>query len=453
MRTKYIFLSLLWFIGISCNDGLDLAELERTPSKVYLATSGYTTYSLLDFGEESKDFVLYVNKSGFLDKKTEVTFLYDPSAVEDYLSSNSEDINILPASSAQFENDKVTMTEDQTLSKTRLVLNMEMLRDQISLFPEKTQVFPVRITTSSNDAPLVNEKKDYVLIAIDLLNPYVALKNSGQVVDVFIDRYRNPNQTEALIPLTFNLPFQNSGYTFDFAIQTDPELVAAYNVKYGTNFAVLPESYVLPQIKMAGDENQSSGDIRISLSSFPQLIGGKSYLLPIKITSSGNDQIPMEENSICYFKIKQVAKWSGAWSNFIHGEESGLSTTAGTTYETFLYSRNDALESITDGTIVAAFERITDEEAILCPGWAGTMFEQCSPIIKITDKDAGNGKKVVEILAGWAREGAGWETESTANNKSTYDPVKNEIYLDYTGKFSWSDYHIQRTYKNQVVSY
>ena len=77
------------------------------------------------------------------------------------------------------------------------------------------------------------------------------------------------------------------------------------------------------------------------------------------------------------------------------------------------------------------------------------MFEQCSPIIKITDQDAGNGKKVVEILAGWAREGAGWEPVTTANNMSTYDPATNEIYLDYTGTYSWGDYHIQRTYSNQ----
>ena len=45
---------------------------------------------------------------------------------------------------------------------------------------------------------------------------------------------------------------------------------------------------------------------------------------------------------------------------------------------------------------------ILDDEAILCPGWSGTMFEQCSPIIKITEEDYDNsGKKKVDVLAGW----------------------------------------------------
>ena len=453
MRTKYLFLSLLWLIGTACSDGINLTELENTSSKIYLATSGYTTYSLLDFGEGSKTFELYVNKSGFSDRKAEVSFVYDPSAVDDYLSTSSEEINILPETIAQFENEQVVMEKEQTLSKTKLVINMGMLREQIQQFPDKKQVYPIRISSSSDENVQINENKDYILIAIDLLTPYVSLKNSGKIVDVFIDVFRNPGLTETRIPLTLSLPFQNTGYTFNFEIKTDPELVTAYNTKYGTNYAILPQGYELPKISMAGDETQVSKDIRIVISSLPQSIGGKTYILPIKITSSGNESIPMEENSICYFKIKQIAKWSGAWSNYIHAEESGLSTAPETTYETFLYSRNDALELFAESTLVAALANITDEEAIVCPGWAGTLFEQCSPIIKVTDKDAGNGKKVVEILAGWAREGAGWEPLSTANNKSTYDPGKNEIYLDYTGKFSWGDYHIQRTFKNQVVSY
>jgi hypothetical protein len=201
---------------------------------------------------------------------------------------------------------------------------------------------------------------------------------------------------------------------------------------------------------MAPGENACSGNVRVSVAGLPDLVGGRTYLLPVRVASSGNESIPVEENSICYVKIKLAARWSGAWRNTIHAGEAGLSTDPGYTYDTYLYSRADALALFTDATLVAALAVITDEAAIVCPGWGGTMFEQCSPIIKVTDLDAGGGKKVVEILAGWAREGAGWEPVTTANNQSTYDPARNEIYLDYTGVFGWGSYRFQRTFGDQV---
>ncbi|MDH6311590.1 hypothetical protein M2137_000340 [Parabacteroides sp. PFB2-10] len=448
MKTKYLLLLLSLAIGISCDDGIDTQELENTPAKIYLATSGYETYSILDFGETSKEFELYVNKSGFADREANVNFAYDASAVDDYISSNPEDLTILPASLGKFEQESVFMAGEQTLSKTKLAIDIAGVRNLIAENPSAKFVYPVRISTPEKENVTINDQKDYLLMGIELITPYAILKNKGAIVETFVDVHRNPNLTEISIPLEINLPFENDGYTFDFTYSTDSELLDAYNYKYGTNYELLP-GFTMPQLKMAADENQCVGNIKVDVSAMPPSIGGKAYLLPVQITSSGNESIPVEENSICYFKVKMVAKWSGAWSNTIHSGESGLSTSAGTTYETFLYSRADALDLITESTLVAALQRITDEEAIVCPGWAGTMFEQCSPIIKVTDKDAGNGKKVVEILAGWAREGAGWEAETMGNNKSTYDPVKNEIYLDYTGKFGWGDYHIQRTFSNQ----
>lgn len=450
MKTRYLILLVFLPLLFSCNEGIDEYELKHTPSKVYLATSGYVTYPILDFGEKSKEFELYVNKSGFVDRGASVFFEYDASAVEEYLSVNSDDMEILPSSAGAFEQEKISMDNGQTLAKTKLTLNIDMLRSLSGENPSANYVFPVRISVSGDESVSVNEQKDYLLIGLELVTPYAMLKNKGSLVETAVDLFRNPSQTEVLIPVEISLPFENNGYSFDFECVAEPDLVEAYNNKYGTSYELLPDCYTIPSMKMSADENRCVGNLKIDASALPVSIGGASYLLPVRVTDSGNEHIPMEDNSVCYFKVKLVAKWSGAWSNTIHSEESGLSTTPGTIYETFLYSRADALELFTESTIVAALQQITDEEAIVCPGWAGTMFEQCSPIIKVTDKDAGNGKKVVEILAGWAREGAGWEAVSTANNKSVYDPGKNEIYLDYTGEFGWGSYHIQRTYSNQV---
>lgn len=450
MKTKYLLLSALSLAAlVSCNEGIDETYLKETPSKVYLSTSGYVTKSIYDFGEETQIFDLYVNKSGYVDLSTNVIFSYDESVVSEYLETTPDDeLVVLPASVGTFSETTVPMSAGQTLAKTSLTFNMNEVRSLIADASSGKYVFPVRISVPEGGVE-INTDKDYLLMQVDLINPVANLK--GTSIDVQADLFRNPDITSVTIPLEIDLPFENDDYSFSFKYEVAQDLVADYNERNMTNYELLPECYVMSDLKIEAGDNKGVANIKVDLSVLPKYVGGKTYLLPIRVTDSGNEMIPIEENAVCYAKVKLIAQFTGAWSNTISAGESGLSATAGTTYETFLYSRADALENLTDATILAALEVITDEAAIVCPGWAGTMFEQCSPIIKITDLDAGNGKKKVEILAGWAREGAGWEAVTTANNKSTYDPEKNEIYLDYTGAFSWGDYHIQRTYSNQVI--
>ena len=342
------------------------------------------------------------------------------------------------------------MDADETIAKNTVHIDLNEVRRLAAENPQWKYIIPIRITTQENSLVQVNETKSSLLLSVDLVVPNVELVNKGSVTDYAFDPFRNAGEKELSLPMEINIPFTNTTFDFNFVSEVDPALLIAYNEQYGTDYEMLPEgSYIIPEVSMSAGEESKKFNITVALDALDKINGGKYYLLPVRIVSSGNDQIPMEDGAICYFRIKQASKWTGRWDNTISAGETGLSTTPGTTYSTALYSRIDALENFTESTIVAAFNVITDNDAILCPGWGGTMFEQCSPIIKITDQDAGNGKKVVEILAGWAREGAGWEPVTTANNMSTYDPATNEIYLDYTGTYSWGDYHIQRTYSNQ----
>jgi hypothetical protein len=454
MKKRYIFLSLLAAAAGACNEGIDTGALENTPSKIYLATSGLVTWSILDFGEDAKTIDISVNKSGYVNRPAAVSLAHDPSAVEDYASTNPGELVILPASVATFAANRVNMSGDETLAGVTLSLDLRQARPILAADPGARHVFPVRVTVDPADTARgvsVNERMDYLLLAVELLSPKALLANNGGLLEATVDRFREPSVTEVNVPLSISLPFENDAYSFDFALAVDPAAVAAYNDRNGTAFETLPEGcYTLPALAMGPGDNACSGNVRVSVAALPPLVGGRTYLLPVRVTDSGNESIPVEENAICYVKVKLAARWSGAWKNTIHAAESGLSTSPGYTYDTYLYSRADALALFTDFTIVGALDVITDEAAIVCPGWAGTMFEQCSPIIKVTDIDAGGGKKVVEILAGWAREGAGWEPVTTGNNQSTYDPARNEIYLDYTGEFGWGSYRIQRTYSDQV---
>jgi hypothetical protein len=450
MKTIHtLFLSLL--AVVACDEGIDTGALENTPSKVYLSTSGYVDCSILDFGEDTKTIDIHVNKSGYVDRAAVVTFAHDPTAVDDYTSTNPGDLAVLPPAVATFAASKVNMNGEETRASVTLTLDLRQVRPLLAADPDARHVFPVRVAVEPAGGVVVNDQKDYLLLAVELLSPRAILKNSGALLELSVDRFRDPSLAEVTVPLEITLPFENDAYSFDFTLVADAAAVDTYNDRNGTAFEPLPDCYSLPRLTMVPGDNSCSGNVRVSLPDLPALVGGKTYLLPVRVTDSGNESIPVEEDAICYVKIKLVARWSGAWRNTIQAAESGLSTVAGSVYETFLYSRADALALFTDFTLVAALAVITDEAAIVCPGWGGTMFEQCSPIIKVTDLDAGDGKKVVEILAGWAREGAGWEPVTTANNKSTYDPARNEIYLDYSGVFGWGPYRIQRTFSNQVV--
>ena len=447
MKTRYLLPLLL---AAACNDGIDTAALENTPSKIYLTTSGYVTHSILDFGEDTREIELYVNKSGYVDRAATVAFSHDASVVSDYTAVNPGELIVLPPIIATFDSQQVLMAGKDTRASVKLAFDLNALRPLLATDPDIPRVFPLRLSVENSEGVVVNDQKDYLLMNIELVAPRALLANKGALVETTADRFRNPSLAEISVPIAITLPFDNADYAFDFSLVADPLDLDEYNRRNGTTFDLLPGGYAFPHLAIAPGENQCSGNLKIALGDLPTLVGGKTYLLPVRVSGSGNDEIPVEENAVCYIKLKLAAKWSGAWRNTIHAGESGLSTSPGYTYETYLYSRADALAAFTDYTIVAALALITDEEAVVCPGWAGTMFEQCSPIIKITDVDAGDGKKVVEILAGWAREGAGWEPFTTANNLSTYNPATNEIYLDYTGQFGWWSYRVQRTFSNQA---
>ena len=430
MKIKNIFCLLLLISSFACdNDGINQENLEQVQSKVYLSKTGEVTYSIFDFGESDLTYDVYVNKSGYLDHEADVYFETDDSILEN-AGVDTEYTKVYPASVYSFDSDMIHMNPDETISKNTMHIDLDKIRNLHAENPQWNYVIPIKIATQENSSVQVNEEKDYLLLNIDLIVLSAELVNKGSVMDFSFNPFSGESENKLLLPIEVKVPFDNTEFNFNFVPEVDAALLAAYNEKHGTDHELLPEgSYTIPELSMSAGEDSKKFNITVSVNALDVVNGGKYYLLPVRLASSGNDQVPMEDEAVCYFRIKQASKWTGSWDNTIGAGETGLSTAPGTTYNTALYSRIDALENFTESTIVAAFNNITDNDAILCPGWAGTMFEQCSPIIKITDQDAGNGKKVVEILAGWAREGAGWEPVTTANNKSTYDPRMKYIWI------------------------
>jgi Domain of unknown function (DUF1735) len=452
MSMKYLSIIWLFLVCVACNSGIDKESLEQTPSKIYFSKNGLVVQSVFDFGEAEIVYDLYINKSGYLDRGANIVLSYDPSILEES-GVDQETTKPFPSSVISFENERMEMEENQTLMKNSLIINLNDVRTLLTQNPSISYVIPIRLTVSETNNVVVNNQKNSLLLELNLINPIVTLKNKGMLSEYFFNPFKNPETKELSLPIELSLPFENTVYDFAFTSLIDPTLVDAFNEKEGTNYEILPKgSYLIPEMKIRAGEDNINANITVLINNLPISKGGSNYLLPVKVTNSGNPDIAIEEDAIVYYKIKQVSKWTGKWDNTIHSGETGLSTTSGTTHSTALYSRGDALEKFTESTIVNALAKITDNDAIVCPGWNGTMFEQCSPIIKVTDEDAGDGKKKIEILATWAGGAVGIGSNVVTNNKSTYDPIKNVIYLDYEGEYSWGAFHIKRSFSNQILS-
>lgn len=451
MSMKYLSIIWLLFACFACDSSIDKENLEQTPSKIYLSKSGLIVHSIFDFGEAETSYDLYINKSGYIDRAANIALSYDPSVLEE----SGVDLDVtkaFPSSVISFDNGTIRMEEGQTLLKNSLTINLNEVRTLVAQNPSLTYVIPIRLTVPEDNYVVVNNLKNTLLLEVEMIDPIVRLKNKGILTEYIFNPFKQPEIKELSLPIELSLPFKNTEYDFTFTLLVDPALVDAFNQKEGTDYEILPEgSYSIPEMKIAAGEDDINTNITVMINNLRLLQGGNNYLLPVKVTTSGNSDIPIEKDAIAYYKIKQVSKWTGKWDNTIFSGETGLSTVSGTTYNTALYSRIDALEQLKESTLLTALTVITDNDAIICPGWSGTMFEQCSPIIKVTDQDTGDGKKKIEILATWAGGIAGSGSNIVANNKSTYDPIKNVIYLDYEGEFSWGTFHIKRAFSNQSL--
>ena len=332
--------------------------------------------TILDMGNDFCDYEIYLNKSGYVDREAKIELKYEADLI-DSIFDDKDDIIVLPQSCIILNDELIIMKDAQSFCKTEFKFCINEIKKIQNDNPGKQLLLPVKLYLhNDNNEIVLSEGKDYIIFDLSITEPFAELKNKGSVIPISIDRFRNPGIENVAFPIEINLPFENSKYEFEFSYKVDPLLLDEYNEKFGTSYELLPSGYVLPTLKIEAEEQSCKGNIIINCAEFPLSVGGTEYLLPIVITDSGNELIPMQEGSVCYFLIKFKSKWSGSWKNMVHDGESGVSTTPGTVYDTYLYSRKDALEQIKDYTVVTAFSIIQDEDAILCPGWAGTMFEQ-----------------------------------------------------------------------------
>lgn len=454
MKTKYLILSFVAILLASCGE-IDESNLKLYPSKVYLGVSGFQLKEIYDLGEDQFTWDVFVAKSGYYDNAAEVTLAYDPTVLKEYqdVTQDGLDFVVLPENVGALGKSGLVLDAQSTLVGTQLTFDMAALRTQIPKDEKVKYVYPVRVKSSTADVAATD--KDYLLLAIQLHSLTAKLRGKGGISGADCDPYRGINMDKVLVPLTIDLPFDNKDMELTFTYKADPDLLEAYNDANGTSYKLLPECYTTPELKIKAGEVSGTVEIEVDPSGFVPEVGGVDYLLPIRITGCDNEWVKIQEGAVTYLEVGTAPKWSGTWTLKILEGEKGMSTTAGENHSVKLYIRQAALRgNIGNGDAQKAMkEFITDNEAILCPGWAGTMYEQCSPVIKVTDEDAGNGRKKVEVLAGWLPEvlqGKYFHDKDSEN--CWYDPSARTIHLEYSGIWSWDDsYTFKREYTQSLV--
>lgn len=457
MKIKYLILCFVASLLASCGE-IDESNLKLYPSKLYLGVSGYNLQEIYDLGEESLVWDVYVDKSGYYDNAAEVELSYDPTVLTDYqeLTQEGLDFEVLPEHVGTLGQKRLSLAADATLGGTQLTFDMTTLRTLIPKDEEVKYVYPVRIK-SLTEGVEVNADKDYLLLAIRLNTPQANLRGKGSLIEADCDPWRGTNMDKIIVPLIMDLPFDNESMELTFDYEADPALLDSYNQLYGTNYELLPECYTTPELKIKAGEVSGTAEMEVDPVQLAGETGydleGKSYMLPIRITGCDNPSVKIQAGAVTYVKVATKAKWTGTWTETILEGESGISTTAGSVLSVKLYTRHAVIaNAVGDENCQNMMSGwILDDEAILCPGWSGTMFEQCSPIIKITEEDYDNsGKKKVDVLAGWFGDIWNWGGKPVSANNSWYDPNSQVLHLEWSGGYSWGDYTIKREFSNPI---
>ncbi len=447
---------------LSACAGIDESNLKLYPSKVYLSSENLIYNDLYDFGDKEWKDTLHINKSGYYDTEANVSMKYDAKLLDTYMETHTPEytLKVLPENAAKFASTTISMNPSQTLASNVLDFDMNVVREVLKkeTDPEVRYVYPVKLDLPEGTAKL-NEEKSYVLVGVNLLQPVAQFAAKGTTLSQKVDLFRNPDPEAVKIPLKVTVPFENKKFDLNFTYVTGKqELVNEYNTQYGTDYTLLPEDvYTKPTLSMKAGENSASAEMEVDVKKLPKLIGGGGFILPIEITGTGNETVSMEKDAVCYLTVTELAKYTGNWKVKIEQGESNVGgTTPGSTLDTYLFNYKDAKKYRSSSLPASFFSAIeTDptlknikDELIVCSGWSGTMFENASPCVWISNEPYDNtGKKKVEIIYDMIIN----QANRSSNNKSWYDPKTNQLHLDYEGN-TWGAYRYCRTYSGQTIS-
>ena len=438
MKTKNIILYLGAFFLASCGE-IDESNMKQYPSKLYMGTSGCKLEEVYDLGGDKLEWPVCIYKSGYFDQSAEVEVYYDPTALADYQKETfmGMDYKVLPENVGVLGQKKLTLAGKETMVRTMLTFDMEALRTEIPKDVDVRYVYPLRVKKISGEAE-VNTHRNYLLLAIQLYTPQAKLRWKGSVVEANCDPWRNIGMDKLTVPLTIDLTFENKDMDLTFGYGADLSLVDDYNRMNGTNYTGLAADCITeaPELVIRAGETSASIEVEINPANMQPAIEKTYSLLPIRIRNCNNSSLKIQDGSVMYVSVSTKAQWAGNWTMTILPGESNISTSVGGVNTVKLYTlegmRNSGLGDVACQNIVS---HVSDPSVIFSPGWAGTFWDQTTQDFKVTDQEAGNGKKKVDIIYGWNGDVTNYQV---TNNNSWWDPETETLHIEYSGFWTWT---------------
>ncbi len=448
MKTKNIILCLGAFLLASCGE-IDESNMKQYPSKLYMGTNGYKLEEIYDLGGEKLEWPVCVYKSGYFDRVAEVEVVYDPTALTDYQKETfmGTDYEVLPENVGVLGQKKLTLAGDETMARTMLTFDMDALRAVIPKDVDAKYVYPLRVKKISGEAE-VNTDKDYLLLAIQLYTPQAKLRWKGSVVEANCDPWRNTGMDKLTVPLAIDLTFENKDMDLTFEYGADLSLVEEYNRMNGTNYTGLSADCITsaPELVIRAGETSASIEVEINPANMQPAVEKTYSLLPIRIKGCNNPSLKIQDGAVMYVSVSTKAQWAGSWTMTILPGESGISTSVGGVSTVKLYTLEGMKNSgLGDDRCQNIVNHVSDPSVIFSPGWGGTFWDQTTQAFKVTDQDAGNGRKRVEITYGWNGDINNYQV---TNNNSWWDPATETLHIEYDGVYDWGNYSVRRNFTN-----
>lgn len=300
MRKKIIIASLalaLLLAHTACDDNKD-EYLSDFSTILYFRNSGELPMNLYRTGDDA-DYQLTVNKAGSqLGTSTEVTaVVMDAAALAVYNAEQLTHFRALPANCYELVGDTKLIFGSSDLSKQ---IDVVLKPDVIYTLPElpdgESYVLPMQLINSVDS---INSKKNTVFLKPQIMVPTVYFSQSGYVQNFLTDE--GPSEIQLSLSVTIPLP---SKWNFDCAIESDEELLNAYNRENNCDYALLPTGQLSPGVSFTPNGNMMENfDITVKREG---LIYG-NYVLPLRLVSATKPQFVIdEERNTCLYGVSYV---------------------------------------------------------------------------------------------------------------------------------------------------
>lgn len=300
MRKKIIMTSLaatLLLAHTACDDNKD-EYLSDFSTILYFRNSGELPLDLYTTGDDA-DYRLIVNKSGSdLGVATEVSAsVMDAASLAIYNAEQLTHYQALPTHCYEIVGETRLIFGSSDLSKEiDVILKPDAIHALPALPDGELYVLPMQLV---NSADSINSKKNTVFVKPNILVPTVYFSQNGYIQNFLSDE----GAAEIQLSLPVNIPLP-SKWSFDCLIESDKELLDAYNEENNCDYALLPAQQLGTGVSFTPNGNLMEN---FNITVRREGLSYGNYVLPLRLVSTTKPQFVIDENrNTCLYGVSYV---------------------------------------------------------------------------------------------------------------------------------------------------